>query len=231
MSALIRWTLPLVAYLCVGTVISALLGYGYLRHSGRLNDETMFRIMALLHGVDLDALAAESVQSADGVPPEEPSFAVQQAQIQAATLHFDAKRKQLSDSLVDFDYQLKRVSEATERYALLRTTVENFLKQQGERLKNSDMANVRTQLELLAPKKQAKPILIQYIEAGEIDKVILLLGSMKERSRRDILLTFDTPEDVKMLFEIQQHMLSDNPAMALINEQLEALKQLKSEEK
>src|SRR5262245_64821478 len=119
MSALIRLTLPLVAYLCVGTVITALLGYGYLRHSGALTDETIFRIMALVQGVDLDQIAKEGQKAVETVPAEEPSFAEQQAKVEAATLHFDAKQKQLAQSLSNFDYQLKAVSEATERYKQL----------------------------------------------------------------------------------------------------------------
>ena len=108
MSTLVRFTLPLVAYLCVGTVISAGLGYGYLRRSGKLNDETMFRIMALLHGVDLNELAKESETTVEGTAPEEASFGEQQAHVQATSLRFDAKQKQLADSLVQFQYQSTR---------------------------------------------------------------------------------------------------------------------------
>jgi hypothetical protein len=231
MSALIRWTLPLVAYLCVGTVITALLGYGYLRHNGALSDETMFRIVALVQGVDLDEIAHEGQAAVETVPPEEPSFAEQQAAIQTATLHFDAKQKQLAQSLSNFDYQLKAVSEATERYKQLQSVVEKYFKEQLNKLADADLAAVRTQLETMDPKKQGKPILIKYIKAGEIETVILLLGSMKERARRELIRKFDTEEDLEMLFQVQQHMLNDNPAMAVINEQLKAFNQLKAEEK
>jgi DNA repair ATPase RecN len=232
MSALIRWTFPLVAYLCVGTVVSALLGYGYLRSSGKLNDDTMFRITALLHGVDLDALAREGQKTVEGTPPEEPSYAEQQRQLQAATLQFDAKQKQLDEALNDFNYQLKRVSEATDRYAQLRVVVENYLKGESEALANKGLAEVRAQLESLDPKKQAKPILVEYIKAGRIDEVIQLLGGMKARNRENILKTFNiVPDDILMLFDLQKHMLDDNPAKAIVEEQLKALNQLKSQEK
>jgi hypothetical protein len=232
MSALIRWTFPLVAYLCVGTVVSALLGYGYLRSSGKLNDDTMFRITALLHGVDLDALAHEGQRTVEGTPPEEPSYAEQQRQLQAATLQFDAKQKQLDEALSDFNYQLKRVSEATDRYAQLRVVVENYLKGESEALANKGLAEVRAQLESLDPKKQAKPILVEYIKAGRIDEVIQLLGGMKARNRENILKTFNiVPDDILMLFDLQKHMLDDNPAKAIVEEQLKALNQLKSQEK
>jgi hypothetical protein len=231
MSALIRLTLPLVAYLCVGTVITALLGYGYLRHSGALSDDTMFRIMAIVQGVDLDQIAKEGQKAVESVPAEEPSFAEQQSQLQAATLHFDAKQKQLAQSLSNFDYQLKAVSEATERYKQLQRVVEDYFTEQLKKLQDADLAAVRTQIETMIPKKQGKPILIKYIKAGEIEKVILLLGSMKERSRRELIRTFDTEEDLEMLFQVQQHMLNDNPAMAVINEQIKTFNQLKAEEK
>ncbi len=231
MRALTRLMLPLVAYLCVGTVISAALGYGYLRHSGKLDDEKMFRIMATLHGLDLDEIAKEGEATVEETPPEEASFASQQGQMQAATLRFDAKQKQLSDSLVQFQYQVDRVTAARERYDELRTAVETFLTQQQEELTNSDLGNVRANLEALIPKKQAKPLLVKYIQEGDVNLVVKLLGSMKERSRREILRTFDTPEDIVMLHQVFANMLDDNPAKAKISEQLEALQQLKAEDK
>ncbi len=231
MSALLRWTMPLVAYLCVGTVISAALGYGYLRRSGKLDDDTMFRIVALVQGVDLDKLAQEGQKTVEGTPPEEPSFAEQQQRLQTATLHFDGKQKQLVDSLNEFDSQLKRLSAAQERYAQLRAVVERYLQEQRKQVEDLSRAKVREQLEALIPKKQAKPILINMIRDGQIDEVILLLGSMKPQIRKEILRTFDTSEDVEILYQIQKHMLTDDPARPIIDAQLEALKELKSQDK
>ena len=184
-----------------------------------------------MQGVDLEKLAEEGHATVEDTPPEEPSFAEQQQHIEAATLHFDAKQKQLADSLTDFDYQLKRVNEATERYSQLRVAVETFLQQQMTQLTNTDLARVRAQLQALIPKKQAKPLLIKYIAAGDLDTVVLLLGSMPERSQREILRTFDTDTDIAMLYQIWQHMLNENPAKAKIQEQIEALKQLKAQDK
>jgi hypothetical protein len=229
MSRILRWTLPLVAYLCVGTVISAALGYGYLRSTGKLNDDAMFRIIALLHGVDLEELAKEGEATIEGTPGEEPSFAEQRQHTQVAALHFDAKQKQLADSLVDFDYQLKRLSEATVRYAQLRTIVEEYLTAQRQLVENAALTKVRENMEAMDPRKQAKPILVKMIQAGQINDVIVLLGSMKPQIRRDILRTFSMPEDVDILFQIQTHMLTSDPTLPFINEQLEKLQSMNSQ--
>jgi hypothetical protein len=54
---------------------------------------------------------------------------------------------------------------------------------------------------------------------------------MKERSRREIIRTFITEDEIKLLKQMQEHMLNDNPAKDLIAEKLEELEQLKAEDK
>ena len=57
MGALIRILFPLIGYFCVAATITTVAGYGYLRHNGILDDEKMFQIVSLVHGVDLEQIA------------------------------------------------------------------------------------------------------------------------------------------------------------------------------
>lgn len=222
--------LALIGYFCVATVISAGLGYGYLRHSGKLDDETVFRVVALVQGVDLDALEKASEEQANEVPPEEPSYEDQQRQARKQSLIFDAKQKQLAASLVNFDYQLKQINSATEHYAKLRAEVEQYLRQQSDLVLNAKIKEVRDQIASLSP-TQAKPILLKYITDNRVDDVIMLLGSMKPKDRQDILKQFKTDEDLEKLYRIQRKMLAGDPAKPFIDEKLKELEQLKSQDK
>ncbi|QDT74273.1 hypothetical protein [Lacipirellula limnantheis] len=230
MGILIRILFPLIGYACVATVISGALAYGYLVKSGKLDDEKLFRITAILQDVDLEEIEHEAQVEEPGTPPEEPSFDQQRRQYQTISLQFDVKEKQLADSLVDFDYQLKRLSGATEQYARLRAEVEEYLVEQGKLVLSEEMQKVRKQLESLIPKKQAKPILIKYITDDRIDDVIMLLGSMKPRDQEAILRTFDAPEDLEMLYRIQRKMLAGEPAKPFIDAQLQTLEQMKAQQ-
>jgi hypothetical protein len=230
MGFLIRMLFPLIGYACVATVISGAIAYGYLVKSGKLDDEKLFRITAILQDVDLEEIEQKSHAEEPGTPPEEPSYEQQRRQYQTISLQFDVKEKQLTDSLVDFDYQLKRLSGATEQYARLRAEVEEYLVKQGNLVLSEEMQKVRKQLESLIPKKQAKPILIKYITDDRIDDVIMLLGSMKPRDQQAILRTFDAPEDLEMLYRIQRKMLAGEPAKPFIDSQLQALEQLKAQQ-
>lgn len=230
MKKLIGMLLALIGYFCVATVISAGLGYGYLRHSGKLDDETMFRVVALVQGVDLDAIDKASQDKATEVPPEEPSFQDQRRQSQQASLAFDAKQKQLSVSLVNFDYHLKQINSATDHYARLRAEVEQYLRQQSDLVLNAKVKEVRDQIASLSP-TQAKPILLKYITDNRVDDVIMLLGSMKPKDRQDILKQFKTEEDLEMLYRIQRKMLAGDPTKPFIDDKLRELEQLKSQDK
>ena len=229
MSIIVRFLFPLIGYLCVGTVITGALAYGYLVQTGRLTDETEFRIAALLHGVDLDELHNEVSQQEDEAPDAEPSYDEKQRQLDIVSLHSDAMRKQLESSLTEFDYQLKRLSTESSRYASLKKEVEEFLNQQKNLVETEAMQRVIAQIEGLSAKKQAKPILKQYIDDQRIDQVILILNRMKPTVRRDVLKAFDAPEDLDQLYLIQRAMLSNDPNKVFIDEKIEALKALKGQ--
>jgi hypothetical protein len=223
MSRMLGLLLPLIGYACVATVISAALGYGYLRKSGKLDDEKLFKVVALLQDVDLEEIKKASEEQGPTTPAEEASFDEQQRHAQTTMLHFDAKQKQLNVSLTNFDYQLKQLNAAIENYARLKADVAKYLDEQGKLV-------VREQMELLPP-KQAKPIFINYITDNHVDDVIMLLGSLKPRSREAILKTFTTEQDLEMLYKIQRKMLAGEPVKPFIDAKLQELEQLQSQDK
>ena len=231
MSLILRIMMPLVGYLCVATVVAATLGYGYLRRTGKLNDDTTYRIVAMLHGIDPDAVDEAQHKVTEGTPPEEPSFEDRQQHYRAGALQFDAKQKQLSDSLTDFDYQLKRLNDETLKYSRLKQEVEQYLNDQVRDISEGQKKKVREQLEALNPRKQAKPILIKMIEESRTDEVIQLLGSMKTQAQKEILKAFDTETDVEMLYRIQRKMLAGEPMLPYITDRLRELEQLKEQDK
>jgi hypothetical protein len=229
MSRLLGLLLPLVGYACVATVISAALGYGYLRKSGKLDDEKLFKVVALLQDVDLEEIAHQSQSQGATVPGEEPSYDEQRRLAQTKMLHFDAKQEQLGVSLTNFDYQLKQLNASIENYARLKADVAKYLDEQGQLVLREAMQDVREQMEALPP-RQAKPILISYITDNHVDDVIMLLGSMKPKSQANILKTFTTEQDLDMLYKIQRKMLAGEPVKPFIDAKVSELEQLQSQD-
>lgn len=229
MSFLLRMLIPLIGYVCVATVVSGALGYGYLRKSGKLSDEKLYRIVALVHGVDLAEIEQAQKKVAAEAPAEEPSFTQQQQFAQAATIQFDAKQKQLASSLLEFDHQLKRLTDEANRYAMLGKSVGQDLKAQKEQLLTEQLMEVSKQIESLHPLKGGKPMLVKRIKEDRLDEAILLLNNMKPRSRIAILNTFTSDEDLENLYKVHRKMLEGGQAVDYINERLQELEQLKNQ--
>ena len=74
-------------------------------------------------------------------------------------------------------------------------------------------------------------MLVQWIKEGRIEDVILLLNGLKDRSRQEIIRTFDTPEDIDMLKQIYDQMLEGHPEKTFIEGKLNELQQLKQQDR
>lgn len=231
MAAMIRLLFPLIGYFCTATVITLVAGFGYLRSSGKLDDEHVFRIVSTLHDIDLEKIAKSHGPGEDDIPLEESSYDQQIEFSQVATLHLQSKQDDLEKQLNEFESQFKQLNVQTARYQTFRQEVERYLIERGERALESGLVAVRNQLENLTAKKQAKPLLVQWIKEGRIEDVILLLNGLKDRSREEIIRTFDTPEDIDMLKLIYDQMLEGHPEKTFIEGKLNELQQLKQQDR
>ncbi len=224
MAGLIRLIFPLVGFFCTATVVTALSCYGYLRHSGQLDDDKIFRLVALLHDVDLEKIAQKNDEITEPeVPPEETSYEQSQEILQVATLHLQSKRDDLDKQLANFDAKFRQLNTQNQLYQGYHREVEVYLEKVKKEAENDGLLAVRNQLQNLTPKKQAKPLLIAMIKENRTKQVILLLNGMSAKKRSDILKTFDSAEDLDMLYEIQEQMLDGDPIKPFVEEQLKKM--------
>ena len=231
MAAAIRIMFPLIGYFCTATVITLVAGLGYLRSSEVLDDEHVFRIVSILHGIDLENIAESHDPSEDEVPPEESSYDQQIEYRQVESLHLQSKQDDLEQQLGVFKDQFKQLNVKTARYRNFKDEVEKYLENQKQRAIESGLVSVRNHLQNLHPMKQAKPLLVQWIKENSTVDVILLLNSLPDRSRREIILTFNQPEDIEMLKIIYEQMLAGHPEKTYIDGKLKDLQQLKGQER
>jgi len=228
MGPLIRIFFPLIGYFCVATVITLTVGYGYLRHSGAIDNESMFQIVSLLHGVDLDEIAAASQTDGQDIPSEEMSFENRQQHKRMAILHLQAKKDDIEKNIQIFQSEASTLNSRFVNFEKFSAEVKQFLEERREEAAASGLVGVGDQWKNLNAKKQTKPLLVKMIEDGQIDTVIDLLNGMPPKNRTDILKTFDSEEDVNILFRIQQQMLTGGPEASFIDNKLQELNQIEN---
>jgi hypothetical protein len=224
MSALLRILFPLIGYFCVAATITTVAGYGYLRHKGVLDNETMFQIVSLVHGVDLDAIAEENKTDVQDIPPEEMSFEDQQRQILMTTLHLQAKKDDIEKNISSFKSERTLLDNTFNHVQKFKLEVETFLNSRKRESSASGLLAVRNQWKILNP-KQTKQVLVRMVSDGKMNTVIELLNGLSPKEREAIFKTFTTEEDIALLYDIENQMLNGGPESAFIDNKLQELKQ------
>ena len=221
MGKVINLLLALIAYVCIATVITLALVIGYWWHTEQLTDEKLFRIMALLHDVDLNQIAEAHRKSGDEVPPEEPSLVDISHQQQILDRNHEVKLLALQRGSQEYHHRFQLLKEQADRNDRLAQDLQNRLKQHEELATQENVAKVVSQLEQLQP-DIAKQSLMRWIDQGRMDDAILLMGKMSEAKLSKILKSFETDEELDKLHEIHQRILASgagkSPLQKALNE-------------
>lgn len=224
MGAMIRILFPLIGYFCVATVITLAAGYGYLRSTGSLDDESMFRIVSLLHGIDLDEIAQENETDEQNVPPEEMSFEDRQQHLLMNVLHLQAKKDDIEKNITIFRAESNTLNNRISFLNNFSDEVKQFLEQRKAEATAAGLLAVRDQWKILN-KTQSKQLLIRMVNNGQMDTVIDILNGLPPSIRKDIWKAFTTDEELQMLYEIEQQMLRGGPEASEIDKKLKELEQ------
>jgi hypothetical protein len=216
MGKIFNLLIAFAAYLCVGTVITIALIFGYLWHTDRLNDEKVFRMFALLHDVDMQQIAESQRKGGDEVPPEEPSLNDVLHHQQVQDRNFEVKLLALQRGRQEYDDRLQQLKVLIGRYDRLAEDWQSKLKQQEELTNQENVTKVVSQLEQVRP-EVGKESLMRWIKEKRMDDAILLMSKMDGGKLGKILKTFQSDEELDTLHEIHQRIIGDSPA----TEQLE----------
>jgi hypothetical protein len=188
--------------------------------SDQLTDEKLFRITAILQGVDLQQIA-EAEKGAEGeTPTEEPSVDDIAGQQQVIDRNYEVKLLSLQRGRQEFDERLQQLKVQSERFDRQARDWEAKLKQQGELTTQENLTKVVSDLEQVKP-VTAKDLLMRWIQEDRMQDVILLLGRMSETKKAKILKSFTTPDELDKLHEIHRLLLD--------NDEQEKLKQAEAE--
>ncbi len=222
-----RILLALIGYFCTATIIAASVGLGYLWQSGRIDDDKAFRIVALIHDVDLEKIAEER-KAKPQVPPGEASLEELSRGRELLARDYEVKQEALRRGRQEFDHRLQKLTEATRRFEQTAQRVRVELEKQGEVSTQQAVDDVVSHLESVTP-DVAKELLLKVLnEKDGMRDVILLLDSMSPSKLKKVLQTFQSEEDLENLHAIHKLLLSGGPAADVLRQALGEINSLET---
>lgn len=224
-----RALMALIGYVSTATVIALGIGLGYLFQTERLDDEKLFRIVALVHDVDIDSLQAEAAAEGDATPPEEPSLEDIARYRAVFARNFEVKDDALKRGSDAFNHSFRKLKTESDRFSELATKLETELESKKELSSKEAVSKVVRDLELLAP-EESKGLLLRTLDQPDgINDVILLMNAMSTNKLKKILLRFKLPNELDALHAIHQLMLSGGPKAELMEGALQQLQSLEGQ--
>lgn len=225
MSKIIDLLFGLIAYVSVATIVTLALIVGYMWHVDQLNNEKVFRLLAVIQDVDLQQLAAEQLKSTDETPPAEPSLNEVMHHQQVLDRNFEVKQLALQRGRQAYLDALQQLNVKIERYDQLAQDIQSRLKQEQESTTQQNVARVVGQLEQVSP-EVAKDQLMRWIKEDRMDDAILLMSKMSENKLAKILKSFASEEDLDKLHDIHDRMIKAGLENSAIDKALGELKTL-----
>jgi hypothetical protein len=214
----------LIAYFAIATVLTAALGTAYLWRSNRLTDEKMFRLMALLHDVDIDKIAAEKSDEPTETPGEETSVEEVERKREVLLRNYEIKSDALRRGRQELDNRLAQVGEQIRRTDELAREIESRLSEEISKVSTQEVSKVVSQLESISAETAKDQLLRTLDDADGMEKVILLMNNMQSSSLKKLLRTFTTADELAKLHTIHSVMLEGGPRKAELQKYLDNIK-------
>jgi len=225
-----RLVLALIGYFATATVLTVGIGVGYLWQTERLNDERVFRIVAMLHGVSLDQTGDDTARYASETPPEEPSLSEEERLRQIALRNHEVRMAALARGRVEFDHALTQLNSQTERFNDLAQELKERLKQESAESAEEGVRSVVRDLKEADP-ELGKNLLLRILENGttaqekqkSLDDAIRLIQAMPLSTWSEIVNTFDGENEIQQLHRIHMEVLDGGARRRVLDD---AFKQL-----
>ena len=215
----------LFVYVCVGTVLTQVGGYFYLRSTGALDDQKVAAILAVARGEPIPTSDDEKKKtSASADFDEQPSFSDRERNRDLRSRNLEL-RELAAKAGVNAMLEIK--SALTEEHRRYDNLVKQFKldqQKQKEKAQSQGIANMRSWASNAKP-KQVHDQLLQMLEKDEIDDVVAILSEMPESKRVKIAAEFKTQEDAEKLGDILRKIRHGEPEASLIDQALNQVQQ------
>lgn len=198
-----RWAF---VYGCVATIIAEALLVFFLARSWRLDRERVIRTLAVAQGVDLGALEARAAAERPDVSREQPSYEQVLETRAVKVRHLELREQALADALKDVALRQREVVEEKEALAGLKKKFEAELLALRQQATSQGLEDTRAKL-MAIKSDQAKLLLDDLLDEGEIDTVVALLQGMPDTKASKIIGEFKTEKDLKNIGEVLRRIL------------------------
>ncbi len=213
----------IVAAVCVATVIAEGLMLAYLHSRGKLDEQTVQKMVAVASGVELaSSRAARAVEAESAREQASLEDVARERALKSRDL--ELREQALNDSAAIVKTEYAKLVDEKDRYERIKAAFRAQLDELREGSLAENRETARAILENMKA-KQGKDQILRMVKDGEMKDVIKILSLMPGTKRKKILDEFKTDEELRTLAEILKQIREGVPETNLVDEAEQSLAQ------
>ena len=205
-----------IAAVCVATVISAATLVFYYAQSWKVTKERAGQAMAILQGTSPEALLPPAPPKKQN-DSEQPGYEKLLAEHNLERLQVDQRQAMIRALTQQFQNQLDKAEAERKRVQSVSDDLQAKLDEMKSKANDAGMATVQDTLEKLKP-KQAKELIMQRLDKGELDVVAKMLTNMSDGKRAKIIAEFKTADDMEKIGVVLNRIRQGQPTAEMADE-------------
>ena len=216
MDTLTRVLSLIFIYFCVATLLAMGIGLGYLWATDKLTSDKAFKILAVIHGVELvDPEATQKLVEEEA--PEEMSYLDMEKLREIRSRDLELKIEAMNKGIEDLRWRRQQLAEEKNRHERIKSSFDTKLAELSGESTRQGYANNRQLWETIPP-KLVKQQIMAMVEKNEIDDVVVILADMPNVKKGKIVTEFKAPDEVEVMGEILRKIRKGFPAKPLIDQ-------------
>jgi uncharacterized coiled-coil protein SlyX len=200
---------------CIGTVITQMILGGYMIGSGRVDTDTLTKIVALVNGIDISGKRLQQImrQSEDR---EQPDFEEILEARKLDGLDLEVRLQSQQAFRDELSTMLAELKNKTERFESRYVAFNGELQEIREGVQEKGLQDVQRTIQSLDAVQAKDQLLIMY-DDERIDDVVTIIQAMPTEKRKDILAEFTGAKEPEKLAEILRRIADGQPTKSLID--------------
>ncbi|MGO9108770.1 MAG: hypothetical protein ACLP9L_06015 [Thermoguttaceae bacterium] len=213
---LLGMVVTLVAVVCIATVIAAVVLIIFYGRSWKVDHDRLVQAVAILQGQSLESLLPPPPPKKE-TDSEQPAYDQFLAAQELKARDLEQREMTVRVNIQQFQEELNKIVDEKKRVQSVRDDLQAKLDDLNNNASATGTENVLQTLQTLKP-KQAKELLAQRLEKGDIDVVAKFLSNMSDSKRAKIIAEFKTATEMEQIGEVLDRIRQGQPTAGMIDE-------------
>jgi hypothetical protein len=212
---LLGMLVSLVAAVCIATVISATVLILYYTQTWKVSRERLIQAVAILQGKSLESLIPPPPPKKEN-DSEQPPYDKFLAARELKARDLEQRELTVRANIQQFQEELNTIVAEKKRLQSVLDDLQSKIEEISNSASTAGAENVLQTLQTLKP-KQAKELLAQRLDKGDIDVVVKLLTNMSDSKRAKIIAEFKSPSEMEQIGEVLNRIRQGQPTAETID--------------